>query len=106
MATLPLDTAGNWRLVMPEGMRAQLWRHLFRADRDEHGAVIAAGLARSADGIRLLARQLYLAEDGVSYVPGRRGYRMLRAEYVRDRILECRDEQLAYLAIHNHGGRG
>jgi hypothetical protein len=51
-----------------------------------------------------LARTLYLARDGIDYVPGNRGYRMLRAEFIRARIVECRDERLVYLAIHNHGG--
>jgi hypothetical protein len=52
----------------------------------------------------LLARELFPAIDGVDFVPGRRGYRMLTAEFVRDRIRYCRDERLAYLAVHNHGG--
>jgi hypothetical protein len=30
---------------------------------------------------------------------------MLTANFVRDKALYCRDEGLAYLAIHNHGGR-
>jgi hypothetical protein len=34
-------------------------------DGDEHGAVIAAGTARSPRGNRLLARDLFLAKDGV-----------------------------------------
>src|SRR5260221_4853761 len=58
----------------------------------------------SVGRIRLLARTLHLVKDGVDYVPGKRGYRMLRANFIRDRILECRDEKLVYLAIHNHGG--
>jgi hypothetical protein len=54
---------------------------------------------RTSDGrIRLLARSLHLAKDGVDYVPGKRGYRRLRANFIRDRILEV------CLAIHNDGG--
>ncbi len=95
----------SWHLVIPEGMYGRLQAHLFPGDGDEHGAVIAAGISRTSDGrIRLLARKLHLAQDGVDYVPGKRGYRMLRANFIRDRILECRDEKLAYLAAHNHGG--
>jgi hypothetical protein len=90
---------------MPEGLYDRLHAHLFPGDGDEHGAVIAAGFSRTSDGrIRLLARTLHLAQDGVDYVPGKRGYRMLRANFIRDRILECRDEKLVYLAVHNHGG--
>ncbi len=94
----------SWHLVLPEGLYARLEAHLFPGDGDEHGAVIAAGVASTSDGsVRLLARVLFLAQDGVDYVPGKRGYRMLRAAFIRDRIRECRDERLVYLAIHNHG---
>ncbi|MEJ0034843.1 MAG: ThiF family adenylyltransferase [Gammaproteobacteria bacterium] len=94
-----------WRLVIPQAMFNRLHRHLFPGDGDEHGAVIAAGIARSARGVRLLARSLHLAEDGRDYVPGKRGYRMLKAQFIANRISECSAERLVYLAIHNHGGR-
>ena len=54
-------------------------------------------------GLRLLARDLFLAEDGVDYVPGERGYRMLTPRFVMEKSRNCRDQKLAYLAIHNHG---
>ena len=67
--------------------------------------MIAAGLARTPVGeMRLLARNLFLAADGQDYIAGKRGYKMLKAEFVRDRVMNCRDEQLVYMAIHNHGG--
>lgn len=94
-----------WSLRLPEQLYRQLQAHLFPGDGDEHGAVIAAGLATSPRGTRLLARELFLARDGVDYVPGERGYRMLRAAFIQNCVLHCRDEQLAYLAVHNHGGR-
>ena len=97
--------AEPWSLVMDEQLYRQLTVHLFPGDFDEHGAVIAAGVAASGRGTRLLARELFIARDGVEFVPGRRGYRMLTAEFVRDRIRHCRDERLAYLAVHNHHGR-
>ncbi|WP_316227955.1 ThiF family adenylyltransferase [Bradyrhizobium sp. SZCCHNR3015] len=104
MAEFSLN-AKSWHLIIPEGLYGRLQTHLFRADRDEHGAVISAGMSRTSDGrIRLLARAVHLAQDGVDYVAGKRGYRMLRAQFIRDRILECRDERLVYLAVHNHGG--
>ena len=93
-----------WTLVMDEPLHRVLMNHLFPGDGDEHGAVIAAGIATSSRGTRLLARELFLAKDGVDFVPGRRGYRMLTADFVGDRIRYCREEQLTYLAIHNHGG--
>ena len=93
-----------WRLTIPAGLYAELHRHLFPGDGDEHGAVILAGTCESDRGLRLVARELHLAEDGVDYVPGKRGYRMLKAEFIQSRILRARDRRLAYLAIHNHGG--
>ena len=93
-----------WRLTMPAGLHAELRRHLFPGDNDEHGAVLLAGTCESDRGLRLVARELHLAKDGVDYVPGKRGYRMLKAEFIQSRILRARDRRLAYLAIHNHGG--
>lgn len=93
-----------WSLTMS----AQLWRdlqdHLFPGDGNEHGAVIAAGVARTSRGARLLARGLHAAVDGIDYLPGERGYRMLTPSFVRDCILDCASDGLSYLAVHNHGG--
>lgn len=93
-----------WRLTIPEDMYAKLTQHLFPGDGDEHGAIILAGLCESDRGLRLVARELHLPVDGVDYVPGKYGYRMLRAQFIQSRILRARDMKLAYLAIHNHGG--
>ena len=93
-----------WGLTIPSGLNAQLQRHLFPGDGDEHGAVILAGTCESERGLKLVARELHLAKDEVDYVPGKRGYRMLKAEFIQSRILRARDKRLAYLAIHNHGG--
>ena len=93
-----------WRLTIPSGMYSDLRAHLFPGDGDEHGAVILAGTCKSDRGLRLVARELHLAKDGVDYVPGKRGYRMLKAEFIQSRILRARDRRLVYLAIHNHGG--
>jgi ThiF family len=94
-----------WRLVVPQGIYSQLHSHLFPGDNDEHGAVITAGIAVSGRGVRFLARELHLAVDGEDYVPGKRGYRMLKANFIDSKIGHCHDQGLAYLAIHNHGGR-
>jgi hypothetical protein len=94
----------NCSLVIAGQMWDRLHAHLFPGDGDEHGAVIIAGMAQTSKGIRLLARELFLAEDGIDYVAGKRGYRMLRGDFITPKILACRDEELCYLAIHNHGG--
>lgn len=105
---LPLDILKKSRsatLTLPGGLAEQLFSHLFPGDGDEHGAVIGAGIARSADGqLRLLAREVAIARDGIDYVPGQRGYRMLTGQFVTERIVHCRDRRLVYLAVHNHGG--
>jgi molybdopterin/thiamine biosynthesis adenylyltransferase len=55
-------------------------------------------------GVRLLAHRIFLADDGVDYVPGRFGYRALTSTFVMDCALECADLGMAYLAVHCHGG--
>lgn len=103
MGWVPLSHA-RWELVLPEGLYERLQRHLFPGDGDEHGAVIRAGLAHAGGGMRLLAREVHLARDGHDFVAGKRGYKMFRAEFVRDHIVACRAERLVYLNVHNHGG--
>lgn len=93
-----------WRMLMTSGMYARLHAHLFPGDGDEHGAVILTGLSETEHDVRLLARELHLAKDGCDYVQGKRGYRMLRAEFITGQVMKARDERLVYLAVHNHGG--
>jgi hypothetical protein len=85
-------------------MMAELMAHLFPGDDDEHGAVIGATVLETARGVRLLARSLVCARDGIEYVPGKRGYRMLTASFVADQIAACVRDHMAYLAVHCHGG--
>ncbi|HKV98629.1 MAG TPA: ThiF family adenylyltransferase [Vicinamibacterales bacterium] len=96
--------ATSWTLTLPALLAEQLHQHLFPGDGDEHGAVVLAGIADSLAGPRLLARDVVLAIDGKDYVPGQHGYRMLTPQFVSRVARRCRDERLAYLAVHNHGG--
>ena len=91
-------------LTMDEKLFGQLQAHLFQNDNDEHGAVIAAGISQTSNGIRLLARNLFFAKDGVDYIPGKRGYRCLTAQFVADKSDFCCEENLCYIAIHCHPG--
>jgi molybdopterin/thiamine biosynthesis adenylyltransferase len=91
-------------LTIDSSLFQQLYAHLFPGDGDEHGAVIAAGIAQSEHGTRLLARKLFLAKDGVDYVPGTRGYRALTAQFVAHISDYCATQNLCYLAAHCHGG--
>jgi hypothetical protein len=100
-----VNAEAPWSVRVPPAMMALLEAHLFPGDRDEHGAVIGASVVVTDRGVRLLARRLFLARDGIDYLPGQRGYRMLTPEFVLDCALACADQVLAYLAIHCHGGR-
>lgn len=100
-----VDLKSSWRLKIPTHLAEMLFRHLFPGDNDEHGAIIQAGIAQSVQGLQLLVRDVILAKDGIDYVPGRHGYRMLTGEFVTKQALLCRNEQLVYLAVHNHGGK-
>lgn len=102
MAAQPLTPP--WSLHLSTALSNELLRHLFPGDQDEHGAVLGVSMVETDRGVRLLVRRLYLAEDGVDYVSGTRGYRMLTASFVRDRIMDCQREELGYLAVHCHGG--
>lgn len=95
----------NIEFRIPRGMHEDLCRHLFPGDDDEHGAVIAAGLTRGLRGTRFLARKLFIARDGVDYVPGKHGWRALTADFVARVSNICAENKLSYFAIHNHGGR-
>lgn len=92
-----------WQLVLPEALYAALMAHLFPGDDDEHGAVVAAGVVTTDRGTRLLARNLFVAEDGRDFVASPRAHRRLTPDFVNRHIRFCRDESLVYLAIHNHG---
>lgn len=101
----PTGPEEPWQLVIPNSLWLTLSAHLFPGDGDEHGAVISAGVVRSPRGVRLLARELFIARDDIEFIPSERAYRRLSPTFVNERIRHCRDEQLAYLAIHNHSGR-
>lgn len=93
-----------WSVRIPHSLYERLHAHLFPGDGDEHGAVLTAGICETERGTRLLVRELFLAQDGVDYVPGQRGYRMLTARFVAETAGRCAAERLCYLAVHNHGG--
>jgi hypothetical protein len=101
MDSLPIK---SYTLRMAQSHFERLMAHLFPGDGDEHGAVVAAGLAETEDGIRLLAREVFLARDGIEYVPGNTGYRALTTDFVARVSGYCAKAKLAYFAVHCHGG--
>lgn len=94
------------QLVFPKVLHRKLIDHLFPGDLCEHGAVVAAGLATTSSGTRLLVREVWLAEEPQDYRVGSSGHMGLQASFIHRCITRCRDERLVYLAVHNHGGSG
>ena len=91
-------------LTLTDRQFQKIQSHLFPGDNDEHGLVVAAGIAETPRGTRLLARDIFIAKDGKDYVPGKHGYRALTAEFVAEKSSFCCDQNLCYLAVHCHGG--
>lgn len=80
----------------------RLYDHLFPGDGDEHGAVLLCGVQRTGKRMRLLVRQVVLAEEGTDFVLSRRGYKELTAPFVAKWARYCAERGLAYIAVHNH----
>lgn len=104
MATNSSRHVAACRVDVSAHIKSRLFAHLFPGDGDEHAAVLAASIAQDGDQVRLLVRHCMLAEDGVDYIGGVRGYRHLRGEFVHRCIVFCREQGLVYLAVHNHAG--
>ena len=94
--------AQGWRLVLPPQLWADLSHHLL-GDGGEHAAVLLADHTHDDHGRRLHAQALIPAVDNIDYIQGDiAGYRSLAPEFIRDTAIRARDEQRAYLAVHNH----
>jgi len=96
----------RWSITFAERDYELLHSHLFPGDDDEHGAVLACGISETGRGSRLLVREVFLAKDGSDFVAGQRGYKQFTPLFVAEKSGYCRTNSLAYVAVHNHGGRG
>ena len=94
---------GDCDILVTSGAHQRIMEHLFPGDKDEHGAILRAGIVRNGSSLRLLIQDVHPAEFGTDYVAGRYGYRALTSTFIHREILQCRDAGLAYLAVHNHG---
>lgn len=94
----------SWSLTIAERDYERLRSHLFPGDGDEHGAILACGLAETGRDNRLLVRDVFLAGDGKDFVAGQRGYRQLAPAFVAEKARYCATNGLAYVSVHNHGG--
>lgn len=86
-----------------DDLYGRLHRHLFQKDGDEHGALILAGVSDHQGELRLLAREIVLA-DGQDFGPGRHGYRQFSPRLVAEIAGDAGARGLAYLSAHNHPG--
>ncbi len=102
----PTETTGTHAVEMRFRATdwAELQQHLFPGDSDEHGAVLLCGSTTDQGRLTLLVREVVLAADGVEYVAGTRGYRLLTGEFVTSQLRRAKEAGLIYLAAHNHGG--
>lgn len=104
MARIPVNPPADGASVV---FRRHDWErlsdHLF-SGRHERGAVVLAEQVAGPRGPRFLVRTVIPAIDGVDYVPGTTGFRALKAAFVRDCANLAADNQLTYIAVHNHGG--
>ncbi len=92
----------NCRIRIARDEFTALYNHLFPGDGDEHGAVLLAGISQSEDRPTLHIREVHLAIEGADYTEGKIGYRALNPKFIHRIITRARDEQLVYLAVHNH----
>lgn len=83
---------------------AYLSDHLFPGDGQEHGAVVLAGVAEASAGMKLIAREILVAADGSDYTISPEGYWRLSAEFIADAVGRAASSDLAYVAVHCHGG--
>ena len=96
-------SGGDCDILVTSRDHQRIMEHLFPGDEDEHGAILRAGIVRNGSSMRLLIQDVRPAEFGTDYVPGQYGYRALTSTFIHREILQCRNENLAYLAVHNHG---
>lgn len=96
----------NWSARIPAPLERELQSLLFPGDGRPHAAALLAGVAEHGSQRRLLIREVIHAVDGLHYVPGSggRGHHRLTATFVRDAVFRAEAHNLAYLAVHAHGG--
>ena len=96
-------TSAACDILVPRHLHDCLMSHLFPGDKDEHGAILRAGVVQTESKLRLLVQNVQPAKFNIDYVAGQRGYRALTPSFIFREIMQCRDAGLAYLAVHNHG---
>jgi hypothetical protein len=77
--------------------------HLFRADHDEHAAVLLVGSRRTAQQVTLLAREVHpLSEE--DFPPGEHGYRQIAPAALARLGNRAFAQGLGLVSLHSHPG--
>jgi molybdopterin/thiamine biosynthesis adenylyltransferase len=98
-----VSTDVTYELVIAGDSYLRIHQHLFQPDRDEHAAVVLAGVHRGDQRTRLLARETHLVSSE-HFVPGTHGYRQTAPRLVAELATRAASESLAYVALHSHPG--
>lgn len=80
---------------------AALHGHLFRADRDEYGAIILAGISRSSSALTLIGRELHLLGED-DFIAGEFGYRQIAPHALARLSNRASELGLALVSCHSH----
>jgi hypothetical protein len=82
---------------------AAMRAHLFRSDRDEHAAIMLAGVRDRNGETILLGRELHLLDEH-DFPPGDYGYRQLSPAVLARLGNRAAEEHLALISCHSHPG--
>jgi hypothetical protein len=77
--------------------------HLFPGDRDEHAAIVLAGVDERPSVTRLLGREIHLLDE-TEFVPGEHGYRQISAATLARLGNRAAEEGVALVTCHSHPG--
>jgi molybdopterin/thiamine biosynthesis adenylyltransferase len=80
-----------------------LRRHLFPGDRDEHAAIVLAGVDERPTETRLLGREIHLLGE-TEFIPGEHGYRQISAPTLARLGNRAAEQGLALVSCHSHPG--
>jgi molybdopterin/thiamine biosynthesis adenylyltransferase len=81
----------------------EIRRHLFQGDRDEHAAIVLAGVDQRSAVTRLLGREIHLLGE-TEFIPGEHGYRQISAATLARLGNRAAEEGLALASCHSHPG--
>jgi len=90
-------------LRMTADQIAEVRPHLFREDRDEHGAILLVGARHRAGQTTLLTREVHLLADE-DFPPGDHGYRQIAPAALARLGNRAFGEQLGLVSLHSHPG--